>query len=678
MPASVGAAGTSCEARTLTVVQFLQGAALIFGAAVVVSLISHRLRIPALLGLLGTGMLIGPSGLGFIHHGDQVEIWAEVGVMLLLFAIGLELSLERLRELRRAFLLGGGSQVAGVMLGAGAVAVLAGFSMQRSVFLGGVIALSSTAIVLSLYGARRELDTPHGKVMLAILLLQDFMIVPLIVFTPVLAGRTTGGLVDFAVRFGGSLLAIGLVFLLARWAVPALLHAVARTRAREVFVLGSLATCLAFALLTESLHFSLALGAFLAGIVLSESEYSHQIVAEMSPFRDVFSSLFFVSIGMLVDLRAALSHWPLIVSLAGAVLVGKALIAGLAAALLGLPTRIAVLVGLGLAQIGEFSLVLLEVGRGVALVDTSLYQVLLASALLTMMATPALVELAPRLANALADRLGGARPPAAEARELKGHVVVVGYGTNGRLLAHVLEEAGIRYVVIELNPETVRRERRNGRPMLFGDSTRPEILDAAGIAHAAIVVFAISDHDAVLRSVTLTRRLAPEVHILVRTRTVSEIPVLRSAGADHVIAEEFETAIEIFTRVLGRYHVPRNVIRAQTTLLRGEDYRMLRAPLASTEAGRIATDVLAQGTTEIFRLEPDSPAVGQTLISLDLRRRSGASVIAMVRGETSWTSPPADLELEAGDTLVLVGAHAEIEAAMQVLEESSGDSAPGG
>lgn len=663
----------------MTIVLFLQGAALIFGAAVVVSLISHRLRIPPLLGLLATGMLIGPSGFGVIHHGTEVETWAEIGVMLLLFAIGLELSLERLRELSRAFLVGGGSQFVGTLVLAAGIALALGFAVPKAIFLGGVVALSSTAIVLSLYGARRELGTPHGKVMLAILLLQDFMIVPLIVFTPVLAGRTHGGLVDFAARFGGSLLAIGVVFALARWAVPTLLHAVAKTRAREVFVLGSLATCLAFALLTESLHFSLALGAFLAGIVLSESDYSHQILAEMSPFRDVFASLFFVSIGMLVDLEAALERWPLVLGLAAALIVGKALVAGAAAALLGLPTRVTVVVGLGLAQIGEFSLVLLEVGRGVELVDATLYQALLASALVTMAATPALIQLAPRLAAAVADRIGS-RTPLQEAgtSHPKGHVVVVGYGTNGRLLAHVLEEAGIRYVVIELNPETVRRERRDGRPILFGDSTRPEILEAAGIEHAAMVVFAISDHDAVTRSVALTRRLAPEIHILVRTRTVSEIPALRSAGADHVIAEEFETAIEIFTRVLERYRIPRNVIRAQTTLLRGEDYRMLRAPVASTEAGRLATDLLAQGTSELFRLDPSSPAVGQTLSSLDLRRRSGASVIALVRGDTSWTSPPPDLTLDAGDTLVLVGAHAEIEAAMQVLEEGSGNSDPGG
>lgn len=329
------------------------------------------------------------------------------------------------------------------------------------------------------------------------------------------------------------------------------------------------------------------------------------------------------------------------------------------------------IVGLGLAQIGEFSFVLLEVGRGLGLVDQGIYQWFLSAALLTMVATPGLVAVAPRAAELWVGMLrlrGSSLPPPAVDR--RGHVVIVGFGTNGCLLARVLDEAGIKYVVVELNPETVRQETRAGRPIVFGDSTRSEILEVAGVAHAAMVVFAISDYEAVRRSVRLARSLAPEVEIVVRTRMISEIESIRRAGADHVIAEEFETAIEIFTRVLERFHVPRNLIRAQTRLLRGEDYRVLRAPEMSAEAGRLAVDLLAAGTTELFRIEDGSRLVGHTLASLDLRRATGASVIAIVRGEHSWTSPPANLELETGDTLVLVGGHAEIERAVDLLGRS--------
>lgn len=319
----------------MTVVAFLQGATVIFVAAVVVTLISHRLRVPALVGLLGTGVLIGPSGLGLISHGEEVETWAEVGVMLLLFAIGLELSLERLKELRRAFLVGGTTQAFGTLAVAATIGLLLGLEPGRAVFLGCVAALSSTAIVLTVYGAKRELSTPHGRVMLAILLLQDFLIVPMIVLAPVMAGRVDGGFVPFLLRFVGSLIAIGVVFLIARKVMPLLLHAVARMRAREVFAVGSLATCFGFALLTESFGFSLALGAFLAGIILSESDYSHQILADMAPFRDVFASIFFVSIGMLVDLGVATARCREVVVLALVLIVGKAAVAGGAAAVLG-------------------------------------------------------------------------------------------------------------------------------------------------------------------------------------------------------------------------------------------------------------------------------------------------------------------------------------------------------
>lgn len=649
--------------------EFLSESVTILVAAIAVLLVCDRLRIPSVVGFLLTGVLIGPSGLGLVSATERVEIFAEIGVVFLLFAIGLEFSLERLKQIRRFFFVGGSMQA---LLTTGLIALLmivGGLSLPRSIFQGFLVTLSSTAIVLKLYADRRELDAPHGKILIGILLLQDFLIVPMIVLTPVLAGNVAASALSIALRFAGSLAVVALVFAVARYLMPRLLHVMVRTRIREVLVLGALAVCLGMAMLTEALEFSLALGAFIAGIIISESEYSHQVVAEVTPFRDVFNSLFFISIGMLLELPFALGHPGAVLGLAGMILAVKAVAGGAAAAILGFPRRIVIIVALALAQIGEFSFVLLRVGQSQGLLDRDLYQTLIAASILTMAATPLLIGLAPRLGAALG-RWGKAPAPEeleTGARKLRRHVLVVGFGVNGRNLSRVLQAASIPYIVVELDADSVRQGVADEQPMLYGDATRREILEHAGIEAAEVVVFAISDLDAVRRAIPLARELNPNVHIIVRTRLVGEIEDLHRRGADEVIAEEFETSIEIFTRVLEHYHIPRNVIRAETRVLRGEGYQMMRSP-AQAKLPQSFLDLLAAGTTEVFRLDEGHRAVGQSLRALDLRNLAGATVIAVVRGEKPWPNPDPDMRLEAGDHLVLVGSHAEIERAFELLE----------
>ncbi|MDY7094437.1 MAG: cation:proton antiporter, partial [Acidobacteriota bacterium] len=471
---------------------------------------------------------------------------------------------------------------------------------------------------------------------------------------------------DLALRFGGSLAVVGLVVVAARRILPSLFLRLARTRARETFVLGALFTCLAMAWLTHELGFSLALGAFLAGLVVSETEYSHQVVADVGPFRDLLSSVFFISIGMLVDLSYAVSHLPAVLGLALAILVVKSFVAGGATGLCGFPHRTRLLAGLALAQVGEFSFVLMEVGREYGLLGPERFQLLLAAAVVTILATPYLMKLGPILAN----RWMSAGDESAESEgddKLSGHVVVVGYGVGGKLLARELREVSIPYVVVELNAERVRQAKKAGETIHYGDATRAEILLHAGVERAEMVVFVISDAEALRHCVGLARRLNPQAQILVRSRRSGAIDDLQELGADQVVAEDFETAIEIFTRVLRRYRVPRNVIRAQTRVLRGEGYAMLRAPALTEGVSEAVLEALAAGTTDLYRLEADSPAVGQSLRDLDLRRRTGATVIAVVRGETPHPSPLPDTLLEGGDTLVLVGSHEEIDRAFEIL-----------
>ncbi|HYG62299.1 MAG TPA: cation:proton antiporter [Thermoanaerobaculia bacterium] len=657
----------------MSIHDFLRDAVILLAASTAAVLACHKLRTPAVVGFLLTGMLIGPAGLALIPEVERVTLFAEIGVVFLLFTIGLEFSLERLKEIRRFFLVGGSLQSFLTIGAAAGIAIAAGMRPAPSIFLGFLLALSSTAIVLKLYADRRELDAPQGKLLIGVLLFQDFLIVPMIVLTPVLAGRVEASLQSVLLRFLISLAVVAGVFVLARYLMPKLLHLIVRTQVREVLVLGALLICLGMAWFTESLRFSLALGAFLAGIIISESEYSHQIVAEVVPFRDVFNSIFFISIGMLLDLGFAAERAGLIAGLALLIVGVKALAAAGAGAALGLSSRVALIGGLSLAQIGEFSFVLLQVGQQNGVLPTPFFQTFIAASVLTMMATPLLVAAAPWLAERI-PRLRLAGLGQAASSELRDHVVIVGYGVNGRNLSRVLREASIPYRVIELNPELGRTARLSGEPLLYGDATRREILEHAGIRTARVVVFAISDLIAVRRSIRLARELHPGINIVVRTRAVAEIEGLQGCGANEVIAEEFETSIEIFTRVLRQYHVPSNIIRAQTRALRGEDYQMLRVPARDRQLSESLLRILAQGITDVYMLSPAHlRRAGDSIRALALRERTGATVIAVVRGQKSHTNPPPDLELQDGDCLVLVGSHGEIERAFDFLDHAAAE-----
>lgn len=640
---------------------------LLLAVAVLVTLVSHRLRVPPVAGLLLTGILIGPSGLSLFRQSEHVQTLAEIGVVALLFTTGLEFSLARLRMLRRPFFLGGSLQAFGTILLTFLVARAAGFEPRRALFFGFLVALSSTAIVLKLLSDRREIDSPHGRAAVGILLFQDFLVVPMVVLTPLLAGGVRASAGTLAFHFGGGLLVLGVAVLAARYVIPRILAVLARTQVREIFILGSLVLVLAMTLLTSSLGFSAALGAFLAGILLAESDYSHQVFADVVPFRDFFSSIFFISIGMLLQVPPVGSAWARIAALAAVILVAKALIVTITVRALRYPLRAALVAGIALAQIGEFSFVLLTVPGAKLLLTEGAFQAFVGASVFTMIMTPILVAWSPALSMKLADIA-----PASgrgDAAGISGHVIAVGHGVSGHNLVRVLREVGIPHVVVELDPSRAEEAKREGSRVIFGDATRMEILGMAGVDRAAVAVFLISDPYAMERGIRFARQLNRSIHLIVRTHLVSQIEELYGAGADEVVADEFETSIEIFTRVLQRLHVPRNVIDAETKVLRGDAYEIFRAPRAVRRISDSILDLLAAGATEIFLVREGSPVAGTTLGELDLRAKTGATVIAVVRNQRSFPSPDAAFRLEGGDHLILVGGHAEVEAAFRHLED---------
>lgn len=652
--------------------EFLKEFIILLAAAVLIVSASKPLRIPSVIGFLVTGMLIGPSGFNFIADKEIIEIFAELGVVMLLFFIGIEFSLSHIRSIKRQFFLGGGLQVLTTIALVFVLFNLGDFSNNERLFFGFLIALSSTAIVLKILSERGELDSAHGRFSIGVLLFQDFFIVPMILLTPLLSGGETTSLWDVLTRFAIGILAIGIIFFVARFIMPRLLHQIAQVRVREVFLMGSLLFCFLMAFLTASIGFSYAIGAFIAGLIISESDYSHEVVAEIVSFRDLFTSLFFISIGMLLDLSFVFEQPMIVFGLSSGIFLIKALIVGIVAIALRSSPRTAIIAALSLAQVGEFSFVLSKVGQSHGLLSGDLYQYFLSASVFTMLVSPPLIAFAPRIAEHAQHLIPLRKIPiegeSTIRQPLVDHVVIVGYGVNGQNLARVLRETGIPFIIVEAESDIALQLIREGYPVMFGDITRKGILSAIGISKARLIVFAISDPQATRTGVHFSRSMNPNLHIIVRTRFVAETDELIRLGADEVIPEEFETSIEIFTRVLNQYHIPRNVVNAQIKVIRDENYSMLRGlPQARKSLDRVA-QLLAAGTSDTYLITDDCPAVGKSLEELDFRNKTGAAVIAVVRGDTPHISPPPNFQIEAADTLVLVGNHASMDKAFDYLE----------
>lgn len=657
----------------------LEELVIVLAASVLIIYLSHKLKLPSVIGFLLTGVLIGPGGLSLVKNTETVNILAEIGVVMLLFTIGLEFEPARLKRIQRNFWAGGGLQVFLTTAACvGLIVAVFAVGFREALFYGFLVSLSSTALVLKIQSDRDETDAPQGRICLGILIFQDIAIVPMIALVPVLANAGSVSAGAIALRFGLSAAAIAAVFAVARFLMPRVLHLVVRTRIREVFLFATLFICLGMALLTSTFGLSLALGAFLAGVILAESDYSHQVVSDVLPFKDVFNSLFFISVGMLLNAAALWKFKFTVLALVASILLLKAVVVVLTVSVLGYGPRIALMTGLALAQIGEFSFVLAGVGRVNGLLADDIFQAFIASTILTMMATPFLIQISPALAARSERALRWKRRIDAadgnSGRDLKDHVIIAGYGLNGKNLAHVLKEAGIGYVILELNPVTVKSALTEGEPIIFGDVSSRTILEEAGARRAKGIVFAISDPLMARRGVKAVRELNPDLFIIVRTRFASEIDGLLALGAGDVIPEEFETSIEIFIRVLEKYHVPRNIIDAQVKVLRGECYGMLRGTcLAIRPVTEKVADLLAAGTAETYFVGRAAWPAGKALGAIDLRARTGATVIAVVRGGDSFTSPGAEFEIKEQDTLVLVASQGDIDRAFFYLTAGETD-----
>ena len=650
---------------------------ILFGLALLTVILLRKFKFPSIIGFLITGVLAGPHALGFIKDTHQVEQMAEYGVVLLLFTIGIEFSLKELMRIRHMVLLGGGLQLF-LTIAVVAAVMHFGFPLPQAIFFGFLVALSSTAILMKLMMDAGEMDTPQGKAALGILIFQDLCIVPLMLFTPFLAGGGSGLMAIAVVSAKAAAVMIAAHFG-ARFVVPWIFEQVVKTRSRELFVLSIIFIGMGTAWLTAQAGLSLALGAFIAGLAISESEYSHQALSDIMPFREAFMSLFFISVGMLLD-PAVLMKFPLlIVSLVLSIILIKAVLTSAVGVALGLPMRIAIIAGLSLAQIGEFSFVLSRSGLTHGLLTGETYQLFLAASIATMGLTPFCMKIASPFAEYVTRVLPHAwtRGRSSFAQngnkvELSDHVIIVGFGVNGKNLAKVLKNLEIPRVIIETNPFTVRGERVTGEHIIFGDASKPEILAHARVEEARIIVVAISDAAASRRIAAQARQMNPSVHVIVRTRYLLEMEPLFKLGVNEVIPEEFETSVEILSRVLKRFLIPQDIVEECVADVRRDGYEMLRTVSKRHSHAVGIAGFLSGAEIGNFRVQKGAPVEGEVLKGGMLRERAGVTLVAVKRGQKITPNPDPLWEFRAEDIALLLGTPEQMRAAARLFEPGFG------
>ncbi len=654
-------------------VQTLQDLTILLLVSLPINILFHRIKLPSIMGFLVAGMLIGPHGLELIGDPQSVENLSEIGIILLLFLIGLEFSLGHMVKNLATILSAGGLQL-GLTAGAGyGICLWLGFPPNQALALGLLAALSSTAVVMKMITDRVEIDTLHGRVCIGILLFQDICVVPMMLVIPLLVHSGDISALDFGIAMIKSLAAVGAIFFLSRLLVPRTLGIIARLGSKEHLTLLVILIIMGTGWVSHHLGLTLAMGAFIAGLIISDSEYSHQIILDILPLKDYFGSIFFISLGMLLQTDMFFADVGLYLGLAAGLIALKTILAWAASWGARNSFRISFIVGLRLAQVGEFSLILASLALELGLFDHQLYQSFLIVAILSLLTAPLLIQASSELSFRL---FAGGRADDAEApreKSIADHVIIVGYSLVGRNLSHVLKEIHIPFQVIALDGEMVKQALTEQVPVLYGDSTQSETLDRAGLRDAKMIVVAIPDYKATQQVVGLARKLNPNIYILVRTPFASQMDELTQAGANQVIPEEFETSVEIFSRVLREFTIPNNVIEQQVELVRLGCYSMFRGLSLNVDDMKNFSTYLTASLSKSFQVLETSWSRGQRLDDLQLTAQTAATLIAVVRNNQVQPNPEKDFKIETGDILILFGRHAPLDRAERYLATGPGE-----
>lgn len=649
----------------------LKDIVIIFTLSTVVNFLFTKIKIPTIIGYLLTGVLTGPYLLGLVSSHHQIELLAEIGVVLLMFTIGLEFSINHLLRIRKIVFVGGFMQLiltAGITM---LIARLYNMDWAGALFVGFLTALSSTAVVLKLMQERSEITSNYGRTVLGILIFQDIILIPLLLFTPMLGGEVSDQSGQLLMLLGKTVFLVGLVYVGNRWLMPKLLRMVAHTKNQELFMMSIFAICLSVALLTSEMGISLAFGAFLAGLMISESEYSHNAFGQLIPFKDTFTSFFFVSIGMLLDLNFVAEHLGLVISTVLLVLLVKMIIAGGTAFVLGHTFRGTIMVGFALCQVGEFSFILAQSGMKYQLIPEYYYQLFLAVAIISMSVTPLLMMISHPVAEKLLKLplpktlVNGLFPlPQIEIPVLKNHVVFIGKDARALNLSVMAKYMKMPYISIIFDPGTVKKLQEKGETVIYGDATNEPILEKAHVKTADVVVVSVGNLIVAMSIVERVRNLSPHAFIIVRTKKVVDIEELYRLGANQVIPEEFETAIELFDRVLKKRLVPQREINLLLAKIRDDHYGIFREETSKS-------DQLFQELPNLeimaLKVREGSFVIGKSISQIRFRKVFGVTLVAILRKEELIEHPDVHTTLELFDIVYIMGRSEQIANAFELF-----------
>jgi monovalent cation:H+ antiporter-2, CPA2 family len=652
--------------------EVLKNIVIIFALSTFVNFLFTKIKVPTILGYLLTGIIVGPSLLGVFHSPEEIELMAEIGVVMLLFTIGMEFSLNHLFKIRKIVFLGGFLQL--LLTVAVMFLVARGYNIdwRGSLFIGFLSALSSTAVVLKILQERSELTSNYGRTVLGILIFQDLLLVPLLLFTPVLGGVSTLGWKELFILLGKVILIIGLIYVGNKWLMPRFLRAVAMTRNQELFLMSILLICLSVALLTSALGMSLAIGAFLAGLMISESGYSHNAFGNIVPFKDTFTSFFFVSIGILLDLNFVFAHPWLVICTVLMLIFFKSILAGITAFLLGHTFRGVVMVGIALSQVGEFSFILAKLGMDYNILTTFHYQLFIAVAVISMALTPFLIQISRPMANLLLKLplpkriVDGIFPlPQIDIPELKNHLVFIGKDSRALNLSVMAKKMDLPYISIVFDPDAVRKRQLKGETVIYGDAINEPILLKAHTNKADIVVISIGNLITLMAIIEKVRNMNPHAYIIVRTRKVEDIEELYNIGASQVIPEEFETSIELFDRVLSKLLIPRKEIIAVIARIRDDNYGIFMEKETKTDLSVLKNHADLEITA--IRVDDHSPVIGHSLVEMQFRRTYGVTLVALLRKKILIDNPDPEILFEKGDMVYIMGRSEQIANATELF-----------
>ena len=642
---------------------------IILGFSIPVIYVFNKIKLPSIIGFLITGIIIGPFGLRLIDDTAGIQFLAEIGVAFLLFTIGIEIQLSRFLKHLSEILLTGGLQILCTFIVGACIGLAMQLSVSQSIFIGFILAHSSSALVLKILKDRSDEDAPQGRISIGVILFQDVMVVPMMLLIPFLAGESGPDALMIIWKLLKSVLIIVIILVAARYVIPIVLEKLVSMNMRDVLVISSVVITMGIAWITESLGLSLAIGAFLAGLALSDTDFTHQIISDINPFRDVFLSVFFVSFGMILNLDFLREHPGYILLTSLVIIVIKAAIVFGLVKLQKYPLRVAMLSGVLLSQIGEFSFVLASQGFKSSIISDYIYQTFIGASVLTFIVTPLLVSL---VYYVLARRNifnpeQDVKPDSCT--NAYNHVIICGMGLNGRNLVRVLKDTAINYVIIDLNFSKIKNAKSKGdKNTIWGDASNVEILRRANVEAARVMVIAISDRFLTKSCLSNARAINPNLHVIVRTKYLSDIEDLLALGANDVIPEEFETSIQIFSRVLKMFHIPNSIILTQGNIIRNKSYGVFREVRYTQEAFDQISQILAQGTIETYYVAAGNPNIGKSIRVVNLKAESGAMIINIIRHDQTITHPPGDFVLEVADQLILFGSHSAIDTALNILD----------